>query len=128
MSATFRLLAPLLPREMLDLEAACEREVEAYLHEHPDCEDEWGEIVAGGPLPTREEVVAAYRLYRLDLSDEVLERLDACQSSLSIDRPGDLDTDRLQVSVLRLFLERAGRALVMFNDYPLVPAERRSRR
>ena len=27
MSATFQILAPLTPREMLDLEAACEREV-----------------------------------------------------------------------------------------------------
>ena len=124
MSATFYLFALLRPREMFELEAACEREVEAYLGAHPDCADKWGELSAGGcSVPTRQEVIAAYRLYGLDLGDAILERLNACKSSLLIDKPGDLDTDRLQVSVLRFLIERVGQGLVMFNDYPLVPTE-----
>jgi len=120
MSATFQILSPISPREMLDLERACMAAVEAYLDEHPDCEDQWGEIGAGGPIPRQPEVVAAYRRYRLDLPDVVVERLSRCRSSMMIDRPGDLDADRLQVSILCFLLERAGEGLIMFNDYPLV--------
>lgn len=123
MSATFLLFAPLSPQEMRELEVACERAVEAYLEEHPDCDDRWGEIIAGGAIPTRQEVLEGYGHYDLDLDDETVARLDACRSALIVDRPGDFETDRLQVTVLRFLFERAGRGLVMFNDYPLVSTE-----
>lgn len=108
---------------MRELEAACERAVGAYREANPDCDDAWGEIMAGGEIPTREQVVGAYRRLRLELTADVVDRLEGCRSSLLIDRPGDIDTDRLQVSVLRYLLEGAGQGLVMFNDYPLVPTD-----
>ena len=124
MSATWQILSPLTPREMLDLEAECNRVVTDYLDDHPDCDDTWGELGAGGALPTQPEVVSAYQRYRLALPDVILEKLAACRSSMRIDRPGDLSVDRLQVSVLRYLVERAGDGLVLFNDYPFVLAAR----
>jgi hypothetical protein len=122
MSATFFVFSPLSPEELRAVEAACTSTIEAYLEEHPDCDDEWGELGPGGALPTQPEVASAYRRFRLDLPDEIVETLSRCRSSLAIDRPGDLTTERLQVSALRMLLQRAGDALVMLNDYPLLPA------
>jgi hypothetical protein len=120
MSATWQILSPITPREMLDLEVECTRVVTEYLDDHPDFEDTWGELGAGAALPTQPEVVSAYQRYRLPLPDAVLEKLAACHSSMRIDCPGDLSSDRLQVSVLRYLVERAGDGLVLFNDYPFV--------
>lgn len=124
MSATWQILSPLTPREMLDLEAECTRVVTDYLDDHPDCDDAWGELGVGGALPTQPEVVSGYQRYRLALPKAILEKLAACRSSMTIDRPGDLAVDRLQVSVLRYLVERAGDGLVLFNDYPFVMAAR----
>ena len=124
MSATFFVFSPLSPAELREVEAACTSAIDAYLEEHPDCEDEWGELGPGGALPTQHDVAKAYRALRLDLPDEIAATLSRCRSSLAIDHPGDLTTERLQVSALRMLLQRVGDALVLLNDYPLLPARR----
>lgn len=123
MSATFTLLSPLGPAEMLALEQALERELEAYFAEHPDGDDEHGEAGVGGRIPSPDEVKDAYRRYRLELPPEVLERLARCRSAFTLDRPGDLETGGLQVSVLRFLLERMGEGLALLNDYPFESTE-----
>ncbi|WP_156040743.1 hypothetical protein [Chondromyces apiculatus] len=123
MSATWWIYSPLAPQAMRDLEAECERAVEAFLEEHPGCDDEVAEVLAGGELRSLDEVKEGYARYRTKLSAAVAARVEACRSVMTLERPGDLDVDALQVSVLRYLLERTGEALVMFNDYPLVPSE-----
>jgi hypothetical protein len=124
MSASYLLLSPLSPKEMLELEQRVQRALEEYLEEHPECEDERGEMSAGGQIPRPEEVVEAYRRYRLELHPGVLERLSRCRSAFSIDRPGDIETaGGLQVSILRFLLEQAGEGMVLLNDYPFESCE-----
>lgn len=124
MSATYTLLSPLSPKEMLDLADHCRRTVEEYLAEHPDCDDEWGDMVPGGSIPREPDVRAAYQRFRIPLPDDVLVRLRRCRSVLSIDRPGDIDTTGgLQVSVLRFLLEQCGEGMLLLNDYPFESSE-----
>ena len=119
MSATYTILSSLEAKEMLDLEQACLRAVEEYLEEHPECEDDWGEMGAGGAIPRAEEVGEAYAERRLVPDADLIERLGRCRSAFSIDQPGDIETvGGLQVSILRFLLERAGESLVLLNDYP----------
>ena len=123
MSATWTIYSPLAPQRMRSLEEECDQAVEEYLEEHPDCDDQCGEVLADGQLPDADEVTRGHERYRLPLPAAILERLAGCRSAMTIDRPGDLDGDPLQVSVLRFLLERAGEALVMLNDYPLRRSE-----
>jgi hypothetical protein len=119
MSATYTLFSPLTPKQMLELAALCQHTLEEFLEQHPDCEDEWGEMSAGGHIPREEEVVLAYSRYALPLDPEVLKRLARCRSTLTIERPGDIDTrGGLQVSILRFLLERIGDGMALLNDYP----------
>jgi hypothetical protein len=73
-------------------------------------------------------VAAAYRRYRIDLPDDVVERLAACRASVAIDHPGPLEASPLSVSVVRFVLGRVGPALVMLNDYPFLTSEEISAR
>lgn len=122
MSATFFLYSPLSPQEARELAERCMRAIEDYLAEHPDTDEEWAEVEAGGALPRPEDVIAAYQKYRLPLEGEVLTRLEACRSALTLDRPR-FPYSPLQVSILRFLLERLGDGLCLLNDYPLRPAE-----
>jgi hypothetical protein len=124
MSATWYLLSPLSAKKMNALEEECQAAIDAHLEEHPDSEDTYGEIAAGGVVPGEAEVVAAHQRLSLPAPDDkLLKRLARCKSALSIDRPGALETDPLQVSILRFLLERIGKGLVLFNDYPLETAD-----
>jgi hypothetical protein len=122
MSVTYSILSPLAPQEMLELERASVSAVEAFLEEHPECEDEWGEMGAGGSIPDAEEVRGAYASSGLVLDAEIVERLGACRSVFSIERPGDI-AGGLQVSILCFLLERTGDSLVLLNDYPFEKSE-----
>lgn len=119
MAALWTIFSPHPETKLRELEAQYLAQVERYLADHPDCEDTWGEPTGGGPVPAADDVVREYRAHRLPLADYVLERLSACRSAFYIDRPGDLSIDRLQVSLLRYVLDRIGKGLIMFNDYPL---------
>jgi hypothetical protein len=124
MSATWFLLSPLSAKKMIALEEECQAAIDAYLEEHSDCEDAYGELAAGGVVPEEAEVVAAHQRLSLPAPDDkLLKRLARCKSALSIDRPGPLETAPLQVSILRFLLERVGKGLVLFNDYPLETAD-----
>ncbi|MBK7583852.1 MAG: hypothetical protein IPI67_27120 [Myxococcales bacterium] len=123
MSATYLIISRLSPREMLELGTACERLVESYLEEHPEAEDEWGEMGAGGKLPTADEVRDGYARLGEKLAPELLDRLAECQSVFSIDHPGELEAGGLQLSIFRFLLERTQSSLLFLNDYPLETSE-----
>lgn len=124
MSATFTILSPLDPKRMIDVENAVEVALEQYLEDHPDCDDDWGQMGPGGLLPSLDEVRAAYARYGLTLEQDVLARFQRCRSAFTIDRPGDIEVaGGLQVSLLRFLLEEIGESLVLLNDYPFETSE-----
>jgi hypothetical protein len=110
MSQTWFLLSPIPAKEALAVEKSCSEAIEQFLAEHPECDDHWGELGPGGPVPTPADATEAHRRYRLPLPDSIIERLTTCRSSLAIDRPQGG----------RYLLKRIGKGLVMFNDYPLL--------
>jgi len=122
-SPTWSIFSPLPEDELRGLATEYLALVDQYLATRPDCEDDWGEPVAGGPPPTAEEIKEAYRAYSLPLPEGVLERLATCRSTVRLDNPGELDTDALQVSLLQHLLERSGKGLVRLDDYPLQQSE-----
>jgi hypothetical protein len=119
MGTTWLLLSPFTSKKMLALKQECEAVVKEYRDAHPDLADTCGELAVGTDVPTPDEVEAAHDERDLPLSDAVLKRLARCRTSLTIDEPGDLEVDRLQLSVLRFLLERLGKGLVKLEDYPL---------
>jgi len=123
MTVKWTILSPLSSREMLEVERECERALEHYLQLYPECADRWGEFSAGGSIPTRSEVATEYHRYRLRLPDGVAARLASCRSVMTIERPGRLEADGLQASLMRFILERTGKGLVIFNDYPMEETE-----
>jgi hypothetical protein len=124
MSETWFVYADLDAPAALAVAAAADEAIAAWLADHEGGdEDSVPELGGGGPVPRQPEVAAAYRRYRLDLPDAVIERLASCRATLAVDHPGALPESPLSVSVLRFVLARVGPALVMFNDYPLVLSE-----
>jgi hypothetical protein len=92
-SWSWSILSPLTAKEALDVMDRCNRDIEAYLEEHPDDEDAWGSELRGAwGIPDEASVVDAYGEYGLPLSDAVRERLATCRSSISIERPDELVT------------------------------------
>src|SRR5262245_55509836 len=103
MSPSWTLLSP-LPREELDaVVEEAENALEHYRSEHGD-EDYAGKIVSPVDVPAMAVLSASYRRFGGSFSEAQLKRYEACESALSIDAPGDLDKDRLQVAVLRFLL------------------------
>lgn len=124
MSGTITLLSPLTQDEMIDLELACGKALDDWFVEHPDEDDDTGEMGAMGSIPSLEEVSKAYGDASLELPKDVEKRLAACRSAFTIDNPGDFETTGgLQVSVLRFLLQRVGKSLVLVDDYPFETSE-----
>ena len=124
MSVMHLILSPLAPAEMADVDRDIEARLEAYAEARPDQELDLGEPGAGGFIPTRADVEAAYATYRLPLPPVILERLATCRSAYTIDRVRDGGLEGgLEAAVMRLVLERAGPGLVMLVDYPLLTCE-----
>jgi hypothetical protein len=124
MSATYTLLSPLPQTEMIDLELECGRALDAWFTEHPDDDDDTGEMGAMGTVPALSEVQDAYKKLGLELDPAIGERLAACRSAFTIDNPGDIETTGgLQVAILQFLLARAGESLILLNDYPFETSE-----
>lgn len=114
---------------MTKLETAFEQYFEAYVDVNGDVIDEdepVPDVIAGGLMPPAKELQALYAHLQLDLPKEILKRYRACRSVVTLDKPGDLETEgsRVLVSTLRYLLARVGEgALILQNDPPLVTAE-----
>jgi hypothetical protein len=115
MEGKWFILSPHPHRHLAALEGACDRAVDAYLEENPDCEDTFGEVSAINAVPTEEELKRA--LGKKKGAAAVLARFEGCRASLGIERPGSLDDDPLQVSILGFLLEHAGEAIVLLDDH-----------
>jgi hypothetical protein len=123
MSDVWRILSPLSLKDMSALEEECDRLVDEYLARHPGSRDTFGELSASKNVPKEKEVKLAYDKKGLAFPAELRAPLKACKSMLLIERPGSLDHDPLQVSVLAHVLERTEDALVAFDEAPYLRAE-----
>ena len=106
MSAIHLILCTLEPRELHELEQACIGAVEKYLDEHPDCEDDWGEMGSGGPVPSEDDVRAAYAKSGLEPDADLSARLARCRTTFRIDHPGDIEVEGGLPPSLRLVRSR----------------------
>lgn len=120
MSAEYVVMSPLPPAELEEVERRCRKLVAA----HADTGDEWGEFYLGGMIPSPEEAADMVWLpgdrgvAPRDSAEtrRVLDRLATIRSAITIERPGYLDIDRMQVSILRYLIEHAGAGLVLLVD------------
>jgi hypothetical protein len=118
-AASWQILTTLSSDEAAALERIVDRAVDAYLEANPDCTDTFGEVSATGIVPSEKEASEAHSALGVTLQKAARERLRKCRSSLTIEEPGELASDPLQVSILRFLLERAGDCLVLLGAYPL---------
>lgn len=129
MSATWYIYSPLSSTAITKLETAYEQYFEAYVDVNGDVlddEESVPDVIAGGMMPPAKELEALYKHLGMTLPKEILKRYKACKSVMTVDKPGDIETDgsRVLVSTMRYLLARIGEgALVLQNDPPLVVAE-----
>jgi hypothetical protein len=108
----WQILTPLTIDETSALERGVDAAIDAFLTEHPETTDTYGEVSAVDGVPSADELPGA------KLAKATLEKLKRCQSSIFIESPGDLDDDPLQVAILRWLVERAGDCLVSLGAPP----------
>jgi hypothetical protein len=123
MSDQWRVFSSIAFEKMSELEEACDRLVDAYLLRHPGSKDTFGELSASKGAPKEKDARAAYEEAGIAFPPEMKAALKGLKSTLVIDRPGDLDRDPLQVSVLGFVLSHAGNALVAFDAAPFRSAD-----
>lgn len=124
MSVDYVILSPLAPAELERVEEQCRERLAAWYEDHEDAGDEIGEFAMGGFIPSPSEAEDMVKLPDdggqappgSKQTKAVLERLRTIRSAITIERPGNLDLDRMQVSILKFLVERAGKGLVLFVD------------
>ena len=123
MSVQYVIFTPLSPVEAAELVDLCHQHIEAWYLDHDDQDERWGELVVGGELPSPGDATAmvcdddgVVMPVDSEKTAVVLARLETVRSAITIERPGGVDTDRIQVSVLRFLLERAGEGLIQLVD------------
>lgn len=120
MSAEFVVYSPLSPSELEQVENTCLEHIAGFYEEHDDAGEQWGAIALGGEVPSADEATALARLPDdsgpSPRTRTILSRLETIRSAITIERPGDLDVDRMQVSILRFLVARAGAGLVRLGD------------
>ncbi|MCP4446504.1 MAG: hypothetical protein GY811_14330 [Myxococcales bacterium] len=123
MSVEFVIFSPLAPSVFEGVAHQCRQRLDAWYEEHDSC-DEWGEFFLGGWVPSVTDAAemiwddegAGQACADSPKAKKILERLGTIRSAITIERPGNIDIDRMQVSILRFLVERAGPALVQFVD------------
>jgi hypothetical protein len=123
MSADYIIYSPLSPSNLAKLVATCQEQVDEWYLDHDSREDQWGEFFIGGDVPSPGDAAAMVvdedgivAPVDSDKTEQVLERLGDIKSAITIERPGNIDTDKMQVSILRYLLEGAGLGLVKLVD------------
>jgi hypothetical protein len=114
----WQILTPLTIDETSALERGVDAAIDAFLTEHPETTDTYGEVSAVDGVPSADELQAEYTEAGAKLAKATLDKLKRCQSSIFIESPGDLDEDPLQVAILRWLVERAGDCLVSLGAPP----------
>lgn len=123
MSVDYIIYSPLSPAKLAELVETCQRRVDEWYLDHEERDDQWGEFFLGGDPPSPGD--AASMVHDSDgvvapvdseKTAAVLERLASIKSAITIERPGNIDVDRMQVSILKFLLEGAGAGLVQLVD------------
>jgi hypothetical protein len=123
MSGDYIIFSPLSPTKLAELVETCQQRVDEWYLDHEERDDQWGEFFVGGEAPSPGD--AASMVYDADgvvapvdspRTTEVLERLGQIKSAITIERPGNIDVDKMQVSILRFLLEGMGEGLVQLVD------------
>ncbi|GAC1539934.1 MAG: hypothetical protein NVS3B10_04640 [Polyangiales bacterium] len=126
MSWTWLVYAPLPQAELLAIADAFHEAVAAFLEQHPDCDDEFGEVDAGGPVPKVADVESFLAAHPGSAapSAPTLARLATCRSALAIDPvPRDATRSPLQVSALQFLLEAIGPCVFDWGERRLALSE-----
>ncbi|MBN2497758.1 MAG: hypothetical protein JXR96_24400 [Deltaproteobacteria bacterium] len=122
MSVEYIVYSQLPAKELERVIARCEERIDAWSELRMDYDDRWGEISLSGDIPTeaqaREMIWPEEDEAEADPArvEAILARLPAMKSAICIDRPGDFETNPMQVSILRFLVEHAGEGLVQLVD------------
>ena len=126
MSFSWFVYTPLSPKEALVVEERLRAAIDALLESKPALVRpgvDWGEITVGDAVPSADDVAEIAEAYDRDVSEDMLDRLDACQSALEVERNGVDELDPLQVSILEWLLDNLPPCLVDWGDFQIVPSE-----
>lgn len=123
MSVQYIIYSPLPQSQITELVEACRQYATEWYLDHDDLDDRWGDLAVGAPIPSPGDAAAmvcddegVVMPVDSEKTAEVLERLAAVQSAITIERPGNMDADRMQVSILRFLLEGCGAGLIQLVD------------
>lgn len=126
MSFSWFVYTPLSPKEALAVEDRLRAAIEVLLESRPSlvrAGADWGEITVGEAVPSADDVAEIAEAYDRDVSEDMLDRLDACKSALEIERNGVDELDPLQVSILQWLLDNLPPCLVDWGDFQIVSSE-----
>lgn len=125
MAFSWLVYSPLSTKAALALEERLRPEIDKLLERVPTLKKKgaWGEITVSADVPAVDDVLDLAEAYDRDLPEEVLERLEACKSSIEIERNGVNDLDPLQVSLLRWLIAEIGPCLIDWGDFQIVTSE-----
>lgn len=114
MGKEWHIYSELSPQDASTLEERYVAVLEAHFDERPEAQavERVGAVTASALVPSLAEILGPLGLEKRGQPPPVLERLERCRSMLTVDRPGQLDLDRLQVSALRFLLEQAAPCVV----------------
>ena len=126
MSFSWFVYTPLSPKEALVIEDRLRTAVDVLLESRPSLVRpgaDWGEITVGDAVPSADDVAEIAEAYDRDVSEDMLDRLDACKSALEIERNGVDELDPLQVSILQWLIENLPPCLIDWGDFQIVSSE-----
>lgn len=126
MSFSWFVYSPLSETDAVAVEERLRVAIDALLEARPSLVrpgGDWGEITVGDAVPSADDVAEIAEAYDRDVSEDMLDRLDACRSALEIERNGADELDPLQVSILQWLLENLPPCLVDWGDFQIVSSE-----
>ncbi len=85
--------------------------------------EDWGELTVEEAVPSADDAAELGEAYGRSVSEEVLDRLDACRTAFAVERHGVNELDALQVSVLRFLIDAVGPCVVDWGDLQIVLSE-----
>ncbi len=126
-SFSWYLYSNLSKKQASALEERARDAIDRVLEARPDLlgrkKGSWGDITVEEAVPSADDAAELGEAYGRVVSDEVLDRLDDCRTSISVERDGVNELDPLQVSLLRFLLDSTGPALVDWGDLQIVRSE-----
>lgn len=126
MSFSWFVYSPLSEKEAQVVEEKLRTAIDALIEARPSLVrpgGDWGEITVGDAVPSADDVAEIAEAYDRDVSEDMLDRLDACKSALEIERNGVDELDPLQVSILQWLIENLPPCLIDWGDFQIVSSE-----